>query len=270
MRDLTSAYQNEMIKGVDDALAEAGLDLMLCTTNGRERREASYVRRLSVGLVDGLIVLMPHNSATYSNDLASRRFPFVLLDDRGSANANSVIAANATGARQAVDHLVALGHRRVAHIAGPLDSDAGRERLAGFNRAVAEHGLDADPDLVRAADSEPRLAHEVTTQLLDGPDRPTAIFVGNDEMALAVIKAAHRRGLSVPRDLSVVGFDNVGEAERASPGLTTVGQPLVEMGRRAVGLLRECIEDPARPVAHIELPTTLVVRGSTAPPPIAG
>ncbi len=262
--DLESSYITEIVRAVDASLADAGLDLMLCTTHRREQRENSYVAQLSLGLVDGLIVLLPRDSDRYAKDLAKQEFPFVLLDHGGSPLANSLAADHMAGANLAVDHLVALGHRRIACITGDLDIDAGRDRLTAFQQSVTRHGLDADSDLIVEGDFLVDGGYRAAGQLLDLPDRPTAVFASSDTAAFGVLRLARERGLDVPGDLSVVGFDDIPEAMTSDPPLTTIRQPLAEMGRRAVQLLLEKIDEPDRTVSHVRLPVELVVRQSTA------
>ncbi len=261
-----SSYIVEMIQDVDRALAEVGMDLMLCTTHRREEREASYVRRLSLGLVDGLIVFLPEEPERYSKDLADRRFPFVLLDNAGSDLASGVLAMNKRGAAQAMEHLVSIGHRRIAHIAGHLGLPAGRDRVEGYREAVGRFGLDDDPALLEQCDFDTSLAHEAANRLMSLAEPPTAIFVASDEMAFAVARAAKGRGIRIPTDLSLVGFDDVSRAALFEPELTTVRQSVSEMARQAVTLLMDRIENIDRPVVHLEIPTELVERSSTAPP----
>ncbi len=269
VESIDGSYQAEMVRGVDHALAEVGLDLMLCTTHRREQREASYVSRLSVGLVDGLIVLVPESAERYSDDLSSRHFPFVLLDHVGSSHANSVVATNVQGSIDALDHLAGLGHRRIAHITGDLALVPGRERLEGFRLAVERFALDPDPDLIVSGDFHAAGGRRAALRILQLAERPTAIFVASDDMAIAAIETFAEHGISVPGDVSVVGFDDVPEANLVRPKLTTVRQPLHEMGRRAVALLLDQIERPENPVAHLNVPTEFMVRESTGPAPSA-
>ena len=264
--DLESSYITQVVRGVDAALADAGLDLMLCTTHRREQQETSYVSRLSIGLVDGLLVLLPKRSDQYATDLASRDFPFVLIDHAGSRLANSIVAANRDGGRQAVEHLADLGHRRVGVITGDLTTDAGRDRLAGWSDTVAARGLDDDPALLVEGDFLESGGYDGALRLLGLRRPPTAIFASSDTAAFGAFRAAAELGVAVPGDVSIVGFDDIPEASLTTPLLTTVRQPMFEMGRRAVLMLLDRIEYPGRPVAHVEYPTELVARSSSSAP----
>ncbi|MEM7091781.1 MAG: LacI family DNA-binding transcriptional regulator [Actinomycetota bacterium] len=264
--DLEGSYSHQVVRGVDQALAEVGLELMLCTTHRREQREHDYVARLSVGMCDGLIVLVPKSEQRYAKELAERRYPFVLVDHKGSAEASGVIARNEAGAIDAMTHLAELGHQRIGHITGSLETSAGADRLAGYRRAVADLGLDDDPSLVYEGDFSMESGEAGARHLMRLGQRPTAIFVGADAAAIGAAGELWRAGLSIPSDISLVGFDDLPEAEYAQPPLTTVRQPMADMGREAVKLLLARIDDPTLAVTHLELPTTLIVRSSTAPP----
>lgn len=264
--DLESSYITEVVRSVDTALADNGLDLMLCTTHHRARRETSYVSRLSVGVVDGLIVVLPTDADRYAQDLADRAFPFVLLDHAGTPLANTIISDNAAGTRMAIEHLAGLGHRRIAAITGDLAVRAGHDRLEAFQRAVADLGLDPDPNLVAPGDFLEDGGYRAMSSLLDLVRPPSAVFTSSDTAAIGALRAANERGLNVPGDLSIIGFDDIPEANRTNPPLTTIRQPLAELGRRAVQLLLEKIEEPARTPTHLRLPVKLVERATTGAP----
>jgi LacI family transcriptional regulator len=174
---------------------------------------------------------------------------------------------NLSGARAAAEHLLSLGHRRIAMLTGRPDLLSAQLREQGFRQAMAAAGVAVEEELVRLGSYDPGTAGEQAAALLAGPDRPTAVFAANDLSAIATIEVAHRMGLRVPQDLSVVGFDDIPEATRCTPMLTTVEQPIREMGRRAVELLIGLIRGESEPQAtHVMLPTRLVVRASTAAP----
>jgi LacI family transcriptional regulator len=179
-----------------------------------------------------------------------------------------VVGANHwSGARLATEHLIALGHRRIGVITGPEAWNATVDRLAGFRTALANAGLpDPSPDLVREGDFQEAGGYQAAQSLLNRPDRPTAIFGFNDNMAVGALRAARERGLVVPRDLSVVGFDDAHIARLISPPLTTVRQPLREMGRVAASVLSRLLNHEALDATRVELSNRLVVRDSTASP----
>ncbi|MEV0644019.1 LacI family DNA-binding transcriptional regulator [Phytomonospora sp. NPDC050363] len=214
------------------------------------------------------VLILPPEDAGDIILLRDRRFPFVVVDPRTPLPRDivSVSAAHFAGARQVMAHLVGLGHRRVGVVGGPskwLTSDA---RLAGYAAALAEVGVLSAPELVRSV-PEPTIEHgyRVAGELLDLPRRPTALAAFNDKMAVGALRAAAERGLSVPGDVSVTGFDDLDLSRAAQPALTTVRQPLQEMGRMAVTLLMRLLDRHELEALHVELATELVVRGSTGP-----
>jgi LacI family transcriptional regulator len=174
---------------------------------------------------------------------------------------------HAAGAKQAVEHLLSLGHRRIGAIAGTRGWYATEERLNGFRTALAGAGLLLDPELVVYSDWRIPRGTEAARELLSLPDPPTAIFGFNDNVAIGALHAARERGLSVPDDLSVVGFDDTEQSLIVTPRLTTVSQPLAELGRMGVSLLTRILDGQRVDALRMELATRLVVRESTGPPP---
>jgi LacI family transcriptional regulator len=172
-------------------------------------------------------------------------------------------ATNYRGGYDATKYLLELGHRRIGFITGTLDLGCSRERQSGYEVALYEYGLDIDPQLVQEGDFSQPTGFAAAQALLGLPEQPTAIFASNDVMAFGVMEAVRDRGLRIPEDISIIGFDNIPQAVQVSPQLTTVQQPLAEMGREAARQLLELIQEPDRPYAHVELPTQLMVRAST-------
>jgi LacI family transcriptional regulator len=172
---------------------------------------------------------------------------------------------HASGAKQATEHLLALGHRRIGAIAGMQGWYATEERLAGFRAALSAAGILLDPELVVYSDWRIPRGTAAARELLSLPDPPTAIFGFNDNVAIGALHAARKRGLSVPDDLSVVGFDDTELAVIVTPQLTSVRQPLAEMGRMGVSLLIRILEGQRVDALRVELATKLVVRESTGP-----
>jgi LacI family transcriptional regulator len=177
-----------------------------------------------------------------------------------------VSAMHAAGAKQATEHLLALGHRRIGAIAGADGWYATEERLLGFRAALAGAGLLPDPALIRYSDWRTPAGETAAIEILDRPDRPTAIFAFNDHVAIGALNAARRLELAVPDDLSIVGFDDTFQSKIVWPQLTTVRQPLQELGRTGVSLLMRLLEGQRVEALRMELSTTLVVRASTAAP----
>jgi LacI family xylobiose transport system transcriptional regulator len=199
--------------------------------------------------------------------LVSRAIPFVIVDPAGDPDPDvpSVGSANWAGGLAATRHLTDQGHRRVAIITGPEDLMCSLARLDGYRSALAMAGVEADPGLIRFGDFHVQGGFEHALDLLRRPDRPTAIFAGSDLQALGVLEAARVLGLSVPGELSVVGYDDVPPAQWSSPPLTTVHQPLQRMAEEAARMLLQP-KNAKKSASRIELATHLVERQSTAPP----
>jgi LacI family transcriptional regulator len=264
------AYFAGILAGAAEALTERDLPIALSPTGGEHDREVSVIDRLH-GLTDGALIILPEESGEELERLQNNGYRFVVIDPLMplAERIPSVSAAHTSGADQAMQHLLELGHRRIAHIAGPRGWVATEDRRRGYNAALAAAGILPDPALT--VETTPEISHgqDAAGHLLNLPDPPTAILCFNDNNAIGAIQAARARGLRVPEDLSVVGFDDVESATVVTPKLTTVRQPLAEMGRTGVSLLMRLLDGERFETLHVELATRLVVRESTAPPPRA-
>jgi LacI family transcriptional regulator len=263
------AYFSGILAGAAEALHELDMRLVLSPTRHEHDREVGLVDRLMHGVTDGAILVLPEESSEELERLLDQGNRFVVVDPRSPLPARipSVSAANASGALQAVEHLLALGHRRIAAITGPHEWVATEDRRRGYHAALAAAGIMPAPELeVEASQWEIAAGVDAARRLFALPEPPTAIFAFSDNLAIGAIRAARAHGLSVPEQLSVVGFDDVEHATVITPELTTVRQPLEEMGRMAVSLLMRLLERQRFETLHVELATRLVVRESTAPP----
>lgn len=264
VRDLGTGYIGEIIRGVDSELMASKYDLMLYTTHRSQTKESAYVTALTRGMTDGLLLVLPRHPETYLKTLRQRKFPHVLIDHQGiDERGPAVGATNRAGAYDATRYLLALGHRRIGFITGSMELGCARERLDGYRAALADHGVPAAEELIREGDFAQPCAFAAANELMGLPDAPSAIFASNDVMAFGAMEAARERGKKIPRDISIIGFDNIPQAAQVHPPLTTVEQPLEAMGRRAAQMLLEIIQDSKRTTEKIELPTKLVVREST-------
>ena len=263
LHDVWNSYAVEVLRGIDEELAATGYDLMLYTSRNRMANESAHVATLTQGLAEGVLLLLPKDLGAYVDTLRQQHFPYVLVDHEGIGDIGPAVGAtNRQGGHDATRYLLDLGHRRIGHVTGALELGCARDRLDGYRAALAERGLAVDPDLIREGDFYKPRAYAAALELLDLPKPPTAIFASNDVSALGVMEAARDHGLRIPTDLSVVGFDDIPQAEHAHPALTTVRQPLEEMGRVAARLLLTAIRDPERTHTRVELPTDLIVRAS--------
>jgi LacI family transcriptional regulator len=263
-----SPYIGMIIEGIDEAVAEAQYDLMLYTTHRRKSRELTFVASLTRGLADGLLLVLPRDTEAYLDTLGRQGFPFVLVDYRAqSSDIPAVSATNFEGAYDAMTYLINLGHRRVGFITGDMETGSANERLRGYQSALTDTGIPVDPELIYQGNFFQLSGLQGANQLLSISEPPTAIFASNDVMASGAYEAIRARGLRIPQDVSVIGFDDIPQAAQLHPGLTTVRQPLVEMGRLATQrLLKTIEEDLEEPPGYIELPTELVIRESVCPP----
>jgi len=222
--------------------------------------------------VDGLVVVIAHRQAIALAEELSQRVPSVLLasevlEDPSALAAPEAGRAEESGPRLAVEHLVGLGHRRIAHIAGPRGWISAETRVHAYREVMAEHGL---PDrVVSATDWTARAGHAATLELLHA-DPPTAVFAANDQFALGVLHACHERDIRVPHGLSVVGYDDSPDAAYFWPPLTTVAKRAEELGRRAVALLLARLAEPEAHGSAEPVTPRLVMRASTAPPGVHG
>jgi LacI family transcriptional regulator len=261
-------YFSAILSGAAEALYEQELRLVLSPTQHEHDREVSLLDRLMHGMTDGALIVLPEESNDELAHLLEQGYRFVVVDPRLPLDERvpSVSAAHASGADQAINHLLGLGHRRIAAITGPRGWVATEDRRRGYHAALAAVGILPEPALEIEADFEIGPGRDAAGHLLDLRDRPTAIFAFNDNLAIGALQAARDRGLEVPGDLSVIGFDDVEPATIVTPMLTTVRQPLAEMGRTAVSLLMRLLERQRFETLRIELGTRLVVRESTGPP----
>jgi LacI family transcriptional regulator len=219
------------------------------------------------GRIDGLLIA----SATSGSELpieVGERLPAILVNRRESGRIPSVVMNDQEVAALAVDHLVMLGHTRIAHVAGPQDTDTGRRRMQGFVDQMRASGLEVVPDLVVEGPYTEAAGFGSAIRLLHAKPRPTAIFTANFAAAVGVLAAARRLGVRVPDDLSVVGFDDVTMAQFVDPPLSTVRTPLAEMGSLAVESLLDAIAGKDVRDVVVDVPPELVVRGSSGRPPV--
>jgi LacI family transcriptional regulator len=264
VRSLDSEWAMEIIRGV------TGSDLGVVVSAMPDTPDSL---RWAEGLVatgrSGVIVVTSEFTSAQKQVFQRSRLPCVVIDpvDLPDPDVPSVGATNWGGGLAATRHLIQLGHRRIAAIGGPPSLLCSRARLDGYRAALDSAGLPYDPSLVRDGTFHHAGGYEAATALLALDDRPTAVFAGSDEQAFGVVEAARQAGLSVPHDLSVVGFDDLPIARWASPPLTTVRQPLEEMGRIGAQMLQTLIDGRPLDAYHVELATKLVVRSSTQEPP---
>jgi LacI family transcriptional regulator len=260
-------YFAAMLGGIADALDDAGLKLLLLPTRSDRARPVPLRMRLRPGTAEGAVLMLPPEPLEELIELQKAGVPITVIDPRVPINEGipCVAATNAAGADAATEHLLRLGHRSIGIITGPPGWAATEERRQGHHAALARAGLKPQQRLTEVGDWQIPSGRTAASRLLDRDERPTAIFAFNDEMAIGTMQAARERGLRVPDDLSVIGFDGVERGELLTPQLTTVRQPLAEMGRTAVELLLRLLERKRIEALRVELATRIIERESTAP-----
>ncbi|MGW9585172.1 LacI family DNA-binding transcriptional regulator [Microbacterium sp. NPDC055455] len=266
LHELEGEWALGILEGVRESAAAAGMAVSLSVSGDRRAPGPEWLDSVVRRAPSGIILLFAGIPADGQERLSARGIPFVVIDPAGDPDADlpSVGSANWSGGLAATRHLLELGHRRIAAITGPESVMCALARLDGYRAAMASAGVTIPPGWIRFGDFRRQGGEDHAAELLRLPDRPTAIFAGNDAQALGVLHAASALGLSVPRDLSVVGYDDLAIAELAHPRLTTVHQPLREMAEQATRLLLQLLDGPRPEVTRIELATSLVVRDSTA------
>ncbi len=254
-------FSAELLKGAADAIRGSGFEMVVYSAGGLaddhvgwERR---YLSRLSGTLIDGAVLVTP--TVVDVNYGA----PIVAIDPHtGQSELPTIDSDNLRGGQLATAHLLGLGHRRIAMLSGRPDLESSRLREQGYRQAMAAAGVPVSEDLVLVGGYDAQASAECTRTLLTSADPPTAIFAANDVSAIAAIRAAVGLGLRVPADLSVVGFDNIPESALCAPPLTTVNQPIRQMGERSIQLLLRLMRGDHVEDTHITLQTDLVVRQS--------
>jgi LacI family transcriptional regulator len=265
-------YFSSILAGAVEALSERDMRALVCPTGHQHKYEATLIEELVRGETTGAVLVLPEESPEELRALKQQGFHFVVVDPLYELDEDIpvVSAANTSGAHQATAHLLELGHRRIAAITGPVTGLATRRRLMGYHSALVGAGIMPDASLEVEGDYLIAGGERGAAQLLDLPDRPTAILAFNDSMAVGALSAARAHGLRIPEDISIVGFDDTVEAEIAYPPLTTVRQPLKELGRMAVDLLFRLMAGQWSEPLHVELATRLVARASAAAPAAPG
>jgi LacI family transcriptional regulator len=265
--NLDNGYVGTIMQGIDIALAQANYDLVLYTSHRHPDKESYYVRAITNGLTDGLLLVAPLVAASYIEALREQDFPYVLIDQADVTESSNVVeATNWQGAYDATQYLIQLGHTRIAFIKGSPVVRSAKDRLQGYKAALDDNGIPIFEELLIEGDFQQQSAYESTHRLLQSLDPlPTAIFAANDLSAFGAIDAVRECGLSVPEDISLIGYDDIPQASFVYPKLTTVRQPLEQMGQVAVKILLERIANQSKEPQRVTLATQLIIRDSCGP-----
>ncbi|WP_204261224.1 LacI family DNA-binding transcriptional regulator [Blastococcus saxobsidens] len=265
--DLDSPWAVEIIRGVEDAAHAAGVGTVVTAIHRRASAAREWLENLSARASDGAILVTGDLDPELHSELRNLQVPAVVVDPAGvpGLDVPTIGVTNWAGGLSATEHLTGLGHRRIAFVAGTPTLWSARARLDGYRAGLESAGLPFDPELLVAGDFDYASGARAADVLLALDDPPTAVFAANDQMALGVYEGARRKGVRVPDDLSVVGFDDLPQARWSSPPLTTVHQPLAEMGMMAARTVLRMVDGETIESPRVELATRLVVRDSTAP-----
>ena len=263
----SNPYFAEIIRGVEHHCYGAGYSLLLCNSNDDPQQQADHLRVLAERRVDGIVLVASGDDAAIVAACKDLRLPLVLVDREIDAiDVDLIEVDHAAGGEMATAYLLSLGHARVACIVGPADLRPSQQREAGWRRALQSAGIEPRPDEIGRGDFGPQSGAAAMRRLLQSPQRPTAVFVCNDMMAIGALHAAHEAGIDVPGDLAIVGFDDIELAAYTSPPLTTVAQPKEAIGTGAAGLLLERLRDGRTSPRRAILQPELHRRASTARP----
>ena len=264
--NITDLFAAEVVSGIEEAAGENGYAILLANSNADPDREIRVVRTLEESRVDGIVVTSSRVGALYVPILSRMRVPIVLLNNQHPSEfVHSVMIANTEASMVATRYLIDLGHRNIAYLGDRNGRQSDTERFAGYRQALDSADIPFEPDLVFHGDGNPEGGMEGMVRLLALPDPPTAVFCYDDMTALGALSQIRTFGLCVPDDISVIGFDDLKIGKYIHPKLSTVRQPMLQMGRLAMETLLDVLAG-SQSNHNIKVPGELIVRESTAPP----
>ncbi len=263
--DIGNPFFTSMVRGVEDVAQGTGYSVVLCNSDESVGKEARYIAAAAAERMAGVVISPASTRETDVTPLLDLGIPVVAVDRRMSGvSVDTVLVDNERAAEEAAEHLIDMGYRRVACITGPQQAMTASERLAGYQRALRRRGQEVRPSLVRHTNFRERGGYEAMASLL-ADAAPDAVFVANNLMTVGALECLIQSGIGVPREVGIVGFDEIPWADLVRPSLTTVAQPTYEMGKTAGHLLTTRRGSPDKPRATVVLPTTLNVRASSTP-----
>jgi LacI family repressor for deo operon, udp, cdd, tsx, nupC, and nupG len=260
--DITSAFFSRVLRGIEHVAVNNGYQVILGDTENDTEREREYINLLLQKQADGMVLLTARIDKTKLEEI-SNHFPMVLACEyMDGLNVPTVSIDNISSARKATEHLIRLGHTKIAHITGPINVILSRDRMRGYQQAMMSHEIEIDSVYIQEGDLTFESGYNQMLKLLALETPPTAVFAFNDELAMGAIKAAKDSGLNVPEDLAVVGFDNIQMSSVHEPKLTTINQPKYEIGKKAMELLLQLINGESIHKKKIVMKDELVIRES--------
>jgi DNA-binding LacI/PurR family transcriptional regulator len=266
---ITDPFIARVVQGIENTALDQGYSVILASSNSEPEREIAAVEMLRSKRVDGVIVTSSRVGARYQEHLDRLGVPVVLINNRRQQMGPytySVAVDNRHGAFVATEHLLHLGHRRIAYVTGPAESSDSLERLEGYRHALGKAGVTPDPTLVLAGNGRLGGGERAFVELMRLEESATAVFCYNDVTAIGLLCSARKAGIPIPRNLALVGFDDIPMASYVHPSLTTIAQPMTDMGRRAMVMVLDLLGDPnpsASNMSDIVVQGKLVVRLSS-------
>jgi LacI family transcriptional regulator, galactose operon repressor len=261
--DISNPFYINVLKGIEFVLSKDGFSLLISNADADPDREARMVQVMRAEGVAGLIIAPTKESAPEVKKAIDDGLPVVVFDRRmRDMEVDTVMADGLSGAIRAVNHLVALGHRRIGIISGPLHLSSARDRYAGYLQALSDADIKVEANLTRLGDYKMESGYQLATELISSRRPPTALFVANNEMTIGALNAIHDARRRMPDDIAIVGFDDFDWAVSLNPPLTTVAQSTFDIGVQAASLLLSRIGNPGRPGRTVVLETSLIVRAS--------
>lgn len=262
--DIGNPYFTSVVRGIEDVAYASGYSMILCNSDEDPEKEELYINVFLDSAISGAIIACANEESVSGGKLLQADIPIVAMDRRMiNFDVDTVVTNNIQGAYDAVVHLIEQGHQRIGFIGGPLYTTTGKERWEGYKKALMENDLEAFPELIKEGDFKQTSGYKAACQFLDEEDPPSAMFVANNLMTLGALNAIHEKGLRIPSDIAIVGFDDLPWAQSLDPPLTAIEQPVYELGRTAANLLLKRITDLERPTVNISLDTKLIVRRSS-------
>lgn len=265
--DIQNPFFTALVRAVEDVAQQAGYAVILCNSDEDIHKERLYIELMQAEQVSGVLITPTRETGSPARLLLEAGVPVVAVDRQmRDLQVDTVLVDNVEGAFQAVSHLIDAGHTRIGAILAPRVVTTGSQRREGYVQALKAHGLPVDPALIRTGQPRKAVGDRLAGELLDLPERPTALFCGNNLLALGALNAIRERGWRIPEDVALGAFDNLDWAALIDPPLTVVEQPVYELGQTAAELLMKRIQDASRPFQKVELKTRLRVRQSSQRP----
>ncbi|MDP5274071.1 LacI family DNA-binding transcriptional regulator [Chengkuizengella axinellae] len=263
--DIANPFFAEIARSVEDMGNELGFSVMMCSTDNNIDKESKYISLLEQKRVDGIIIATGTRNTDVLQNLLKKKLPIALIArDLPSLPVDTVLVDDYMGGYEATSHLISLGHQKISIIAEDLKVMSSKERIRGYRQALEDHGMEYDEEQIHVSDFTIEGGREVAATILAENNPATAIFACNDLLAMGVIQAAREIGVEIPSDLSIIGFDNTILASLCDPPLTTIAQPIQDMGKQVVELLVKEIKQEKQSKQRVVLMPSLEVRNTTS------